>query len=261
MYADEKSDVASASDHLPDSGDAYDANLAKGASGVSSHDFLTRVDEIEVQNAGDTLMHNFWHKKFDNFRLEELREFELKQDTNSNNDLKNQFEINKYYMPTYFQWLKKKLPHINIWSNLCLGDLNRYNEGYNYRLPRVLGRSIADANRTDATVEHFFSLKKNNPCKLRLPLGDFIQKCWEDNRGLRRQFINGLEEGIREIQSGEIASRESCSRLKHFITETERGSHIEGDFESDTEEPCSVEEGWDRSDQTNCKNKSTDTGF
>ena len=111
-------------------------------------------------------------------------------------------------MPLYFEWLKK-VSFITLWSNLCLGNLQRFNCRYYYKFSAVLGRTIADANQTNAIVEHFFSLKKNDRFKLQLPLPKFIEKCWEDNRGLRRQFVNGIETHIRERRKSHVIKKSS----------------------------------------------------
>ena len=50
---------------------------------------------------------------------------------------------------------KKKLPYINMWGNLCLGDLKRFTRAHNYRLPKSVGKTYADANKTNATAELF----------------------------------------------------------------------------------------------------------
>ena len=127
-------------------------------------------------------------------------------------------QSNRYYMPKYLNWLKKKLPFITLWGNFCLGDLKRYNESYDYSLPKCLGKTIIDANRMNATVEHFFTLKKSNPLELRLPLPEFIEKCWKDNKGLRKQFINGLEVGIKERTSPIVRKRTVDRKSKMLLT-------------------------------------------
>ena len=42
-------------------------------------------------------------------------------------------------------------------------------------------------------TETFLVIKKCNKTHLQMPLSNFTCKCWEENRGLRRQFILGLK--------------------------------------------------------------------
>ena len=41
-------------------------------------------------------------------------------------------------------------------------------------------------------------MKKKEKEKLRLPIYEFIKRCWDDQRGFRRQFLNGLLQGLKE---------------------------------------------------------------
>ena len=84
-------------------------------------------------------------------------------------------------MPDYCSWLDDKLPYITLWSNLCISNLNRHNEDYNYVLPTLNGNTIANNNTTNAVAENICSLKKRNRSNLKLSLADFIRKCWKDN--------------------------------------------------------------------------------
>lgn len=109
-----------------------------------------------------------------------------------------ELELNRYFMPDFCSWLEDKLPYITLWSNLCIGDLKRHNEEYDYVLPILNKNTIANNNTTNAVAENFFSLKKRNKSNLKLSLADFIRKCWKDNRSLGRQFVLGLKEGMNE---------------------------------------------------------------
>ena len=58
-------------------------------------------------------MHGFWAEQFDVFhrRAEELKE--KKCSISSVNDrVGKAFEQNRYYMPTYLDWLRRKLPSL-----------------------------------------------------------------------------------------------------------------------------------------------------
>ena len=104
--------------------------------------------------------------------------------------------LNRYFMPEIWTWLNEKLPYISLWSNICLGDLNRFNSEYQCSYPEMTTNNINVSNNTNAMAETFFSLKKRNKTRLKMPLPNFIRKCWEENRGLGRQFILGLKKGL-----------------------------------------------------------------
>ena len=75
-----------------------------------------------------------------------------------------------------------------MWSNMCLGDLKRHNSEYTFSLPNLEGRTVATKNATTGKVEQFFDIKKKNGTELKFQILDFIQKCWNYNRALRRQL-------------------------------------------------------------------------
>ncbi len=62
---------------------------------VFNSDFVSTKDELEVQNASNSLMHLFWKDKM---------EFYFACRTPSK---KAHLEQNRYFMPNYFDWLKK----------------------------------------------------------------------------------------------------------------------------------------------------------
>ena len=97
-------------------------------------------------------------------------------------------DVNRYYMPNYSKWLHEKLTYIIPWSNLCLGDLQRFNpEYYDCKLPET---------KTNSVAEPFFCLKKRNRNNVKQLIVYFISKSWHNNRGLQRQFILDLRSHI-----------------------------------------------------------------
>ena len=119
----------------------------------------------------------------------------------------NHGDLNKYFMPKYFAFVSKNyLPSCVLWSRLLLGDLTRFNKQYIARTalnnfnPRQ--RNYLRDNNTNGQVEDFFGIKKNCSFKGRrnMRLDTFIVENWKDNKGLQRQFVDGL-----------IHSDESCS--------------------------------------------------
>ena len=139
------------------------------------------------------------------------------------------------------------MPFTNLWSSPCLGDLKRFIYRYNYKLPAVLGGSIADSNQTNATVEHFFSLKKNDHLKLQQPLPHFIEKCRQDNRGLRRQFFKGVKTHIRERTMSPVIKKSSENSSTKSHMDRKDCKSIENEFNNDHDELCKVVERWKRS--------------
>ena len=54
-------------------------------------------------------------------------------------------DAKKYYMPNFCKWLHEKLLYITLWSNLCLGDLQRFNPEYDdCKLPETKTNSVAE---------------------------------------------------------------------------------------------------------------------
>ncbi len=132
---------------------------------------------VNNKNDSRSLMHDFWQAEISQ------RKDELSIIPKTSN------EKNRYFMPNFFTWLEAKLPFITLWSNLCLGDLRRFNSSYNFKIPSISGNTFLTGNRTNASAEQFFNMKKANKSDLGLPLNKFIKKCWEDNKGLLVNFI------------------------------------------------------------------------
>ena len=139
--------------------------------------------------------------------------------------------------------------------------LKRYNANYKYTLPVALGKSIDDCNKTNATVEHFFTLKKSGRSKVNHNLPGFIEKWWQDNRGLRRQFVNGLQQGLRESRESSAVTKEACKRLTKLVGHIGRSSDIDNEMQSDHEEICTVEETWNKSVGKPTKRKGRCVGY
>ena len=90
---------------------------------------------------------------------------------------------------------------------------------------------------------------------------DFIEKCWKDNKGLRRQFINGLEVGIKERTTSPIVRKRTVDRMKRYVVDIDENDNVNHDFASDHEEVCRVEESWNRASEIGAKRKKANTGY
>ena len=84
-------------------------------SATDRKEFICKKDEEEVQNSSNSLMHNFWLQKFNAFMEEnkasvDNRGCRIKCKVDEGEEM----ECNRYYMPLYFDWLKKKVPFITL---------------------------------------------------------------------------------------------------------------------------------------------------
>ena len=108
-------------------------------------------------------------------------------------------KLNKYFMPKYFAFIfKNYLPSCVLWSRILLGDLTRFNEKYAARTALTVfnpkHRNYLRDNNTNGQVEDFFRLKKTCSFKGRrnMRVDTFVAENWKDNKGLQRQFVDGL---------------------------------------------------------------------
>ena len=70
-----------------------------------------------------------------------------------------------------------------------------------------------------------FSVKKIDKTKLQLLVDEFVLKCWEDNQGLRRQFVLRLAKHLppnqapKEVSNCEIESWKKLWEVKQEMLE------------------------------------------
>ena len=110
-------------------------------------------------------------------------------------------ELNKYYMPLFWDYFKHHmLPNISMWSSLCLGNLARFNKEYQKNLQTVSkkGRTYLLQNQTNAQIERFFGMKKEDKSCTPQVLDNFILQCWKMHQGARRQYVAALLKGLRD---------------------------------------------------------------
>ena len=74
---------------------------------------------------------------------------------------------NEYFLPDYFQEIKEnKLGTVTLQTNLCLGNLQRFNSNYKYEIPKAAQRIIFTENLASGQIEGYFeNLKRNNGLK------------------------------------------------------------------------------------------------
>ncbi len=71
-----------------------------------------------------------------------------------------------YFTPNVLAWLESKQPFITLWSNLCLGDIRRFNSSYN---SIHKWQDNLTGNETGTSTEQFFNMKKVNKSDFGLP--------------------------------------------------------------------------------------------
>ena len=153
--------------------------------------------------------------------------------------------INKLYHPAYFEYLEsKKLPTVTLWTNVCIGDLSRFNTDYHVRTPHLhKAKNFHIQNKTSGQVEGLFSVMKRNPECHKLPLDHFVRRQWDSHKGLQRQFTDGLWEGIAAKESGTItASSAKNICLKQLSTDEEEDFGLK-----QRNQP--IEESWNKQSQ------------
>ena len=168
-------------------------------------------------------------------------------------------------MPKYFAFIfKNYLPSCVLWSRLLFGDLTRFNEKYLARTAmnnfNIKQRNYLQDNNTNGQVEDFFHIKKNCSFKGRrnMRVDTFIAENWKDNKGLQRQFVDGL------LKSDELGFSNSRSIEKlSLICGIEKSSNSNGNlpleedssFDGEITLPQPVEEWNKSSPQFKRKNK------
>ena len=63
---------------------------------------------------------------------------------------------------------------------------------------------------------------------------------------MRRQFVIGIVEGLKEVKKHEFIVKKTCNRLKRNIVDVEDSVALKDEFELDSEKPCTVEEKWNK---------------
>ena len=154
-----------------------------------------------------------------------------------------QLQLNRYYNPKYYDYLRnRKLPTATLWTNLCLGDLTRFNQQYECRTEAYqAAKNTSLQNKTSGQIEGLFSTLKRNSSLLKAPLDHFINRLWENLKGLRRQFVDGLWVGAK--------SREKCSLPRATLNSLKKQFTAEETGESpDQQRNCQlpVEESWNK---------------
>ena len=165
--------------------------------------------------------------------------------------------LNRYFMPQFWDYFKQyMLPTITMWSSICLGDLNRFNKEYKKHLRPVAqkGKTYLTQNLTNAQVEQFFELKKQDKSTTPLTIDEFIHRCWKDNHGLRRQYISALFKGLKDDKHKVLGAKE-VQRMEMIIL----GKSVDKKFDDSqcTPNVKLPEEEWNKNARPSTKKDTT----
>eukprot|EP00112_Aurelia_sp_Birch-Aquarium-sp1_P022890 Seg6607.2 transcript_id=Seg6607.2/GoldUCD/mRNA.D3Y31 product="PHD finger protein ALFIN-LIKE 8" protein_id=Seg6607.2/GoldUCD/D3Y31 len=81
-----------------------------------------------------------------------------------------------------------------------------------------------------------------------MPLPNFIRKCWEENRGLGRQFILGLKKGL-EKDKDASRNMKSCYRSLKQLSGNVNEVAGDNEFQDDNSISHRVEEQWEKGEK------------
>ena len=103
----------------------------------------------------------------------------------------NTVDANVFFMPAYFTYLLKYLPRIALWSNILEKHLSQKMTSKKCKLDRM----------TNANVELYFKLKKENKDDINLSVGKFILKSHESRKSNQRRFVQNFVKKSTKIQN------------------------------------------------------------
>eukprot|EP00112_Aurelia_sp_Birch-Aquarium-sp1_P007934 Seg1866.7 transcript_id=Seg1866.7/GoldUCD/mRNA.D3Y31 product="Sentrin-specific protease 1" protein_id=Seg1866.7/GoldUCD/D3Y31 len=102
-------------------------------------------------------------------------------------------EPNKYFLPSYMDYLKKELlPLMPLWSRIMLNSQHNHMKKISYNLNKMVGKTALDAGSTNAYAENYFTFLKGCFPTTPVPLDVFIKDHFNDVQGLRRQYLDTI---------------------------------------------------------------------
>ncbi len=190
-------------------------------------------DDIDTERLTSSSIKQYWQKELADMKTNAVVE-------------QAGHELNKYFMPKYFDYVVNNYLHTCVlWSRLLLGDLRRHNPIYNTKCSTTSStnaRSYLIDNNTNGQIEDFFKIKKNTSFKGRqnLRLDTFIGENWNDNKAMQREFVNAIVSG-RKIRK----KQDFCKIEKLCSTPagTACNDNISAGLESDSGDEDNYEEG------------------
>eukprot|EP00794_Sanderia_malayensis_P004195 gene4195-4754_t len=188
-----------------------------------------------AESKGSTLS-QYWAKELDKLKRQITKPLDIKIST--------ALPVNRLYSPRYMEYLmKSKLPTATLWTNLCLGDLTRFN-AEEYKKKKVsffIARNTDVQNKTSGQIEGLFSTMKRNVCLLKIPVDQFVRRLWDLRNGLSRQFVDGLWEGMKGNSKGPLKQK-----LLQSIANQLDSNAIDDDSTISPQQQKTVKEMWNK---------------
>ena len=142
-------------------------------------------------------------------------------------------ELNKYFMPKYFEYIFKNYLHnCTLWSGLLLGDMRRYNKVYDTNPSHPYKPAIRNSqvdNNTNAEVENFFKINTSSSFKGKrhLRLDTFIGENWADNKAIQQEFVDGLLQGVGKRNKNFEKIEQLCSSITSNVEDISDNSDVD----------------------------------
>ena len=154
-------------------------------------------------------------------------------------------EPNKYYLPSYMDYLKKELlPLIPLWSRIMLNSQHTFIKNISHSLNKVIGKTALDAGSTNAYAENYFTFLKGCFQTIPVPLDIFIKTHFNDVQGLRRQYLDSI------LLNSSNAEKQSSHRSFTFrkLEEVTPRYPVDAEVISDQDDSIEpqVEEEWQK---------------
>ena len=102
---------------------------------------------------------------------------------------------NESFLPGYFQKIQEnKLGTVTRWTNVCLGNLQRFNSNYKYEIPKTVQRTIFTESLTSGQIEGYFANLKRN-IGLKQPMSYFVKKSYQSLLWEQGRYFDGAVHG------------------------------------------------------------------
>ena len=106
---------------------------------------------------------------------------------------------NEYFLPDYFQEIKEnKQGTVTLWTNLCLGSLQRLNSNYKYEITKGAKRTIFTDNLASGQIEGYFANLKIN-IGFKQPILYFVKKSYQSLLWEQRRYFDWAVHGSQDL--------------------------------------------------------------
>ena len=144
----------------------------------------------------------------------------LKQDSLDKDQSISEKQLHPLFFPRYYTSIEEhKLPTATLWSNLILGNLNRFSDSYNINIKRSKSKDIFVENLTSAQIENYFgNIKRNQSTKQPIPY--FIERNFKDLKWQQRNFFERILEGLKGLKEDDCTKDNSINK-EEIIKQTD----------------------------------------